>query len=229
MLEDTQPIYDLLVDLADRIDANWQSISLPPSVKIDFAKLWKSKIHYTAEISVGQIKLFTSPNKAEYVADVALAKAICGYPLRQALHAYRDIAVTLASSTPITTFEDEFKGTNKTQPPSWKEWEGAIKSSDLSEVEKVRFAKFLCDSESFHEIKGIHREDFAAPALIKALGHRVDRFGIAEQIAFATDQTLYDAVFAFVNQKASGGITTVSVNSLRQDFQTALVEIGFAP
>lgn len=227
MLQQTLPIFDRTRVLAQKIDSNWKRISLPTPIKARFADLWMERIRYPAETSDGQIKLYTSSSNAEYVADVSLAKAICAVPLRTALHEYRATAVSLARSASITTFEEEFEVKRNTPPPSWSEWVAAINTSGLSDIERERFRTFMCDSDAFHGIKGIARTDFAAPAIINALGHRIDRFMIADQIAYAADSQLYEAVVSFVEKRASLASQAPGKALELEVFERALTEVGF--
>lgn len=227
MLIDTAPIFKEVSELAQAIDVNWRSIAIPVSLKVQFAELWKSQIGYPAEVSSGQIKLFTSTDNAEYVADVALAKAICAYPLRKALHDYRNAVIQLKVDKKIESFEEEFKEKRVDPPPSWSQWKDAIDGSALTVREKELLQLFLCDSKAFNGIKGIAREDFAAPAVIKAIGHRVDRFGIADQIACVTNQALSEAIVALVRRGESLGDTRSQVIGFGAEFEAALRLNGF--
>ena len=226
MLIDTAPIFKEVSELARAIDLNWRSISIPISLKVQFADLWQSQIGYPAEVSGGQIKLFTSTDNAEYVADVSLAKAICAYPLRKALHDYRDAAIQLSVDGKIETFDEEFEKKRIDPPPSWGKWKAALKVSSLTVGEKELMELFLCDSAAFNGIKGISREDFATPAVVKAIGHRVDRFGIADQIAGVANQELCDAIVALVRPGAVDGGKSKSI-SFGGEFEIALRLNGF--
>ena len=228
MLADTRPIFNRAEHLAQLIDGSWKDLALPDDIKFRFAALWRTRIGYPAEASKGQMKLFTSEDNAEYVADVALAKAICGLPLRQALHDYRKVAKELAVSNGIIDFDQNFKSKRDTPPPNWAAWEAAIISNPITDEEKERLRTFLQDSETFHGIKGIARDDFAAPAVIKAIGHRVDRFGIADQIAFAADDALYNEIVSFVERKTGAlSPSVVNVTRIVSDFRQAVVATGF--
>ena len=227
MLEDTQPFFQSASDLAAKIELNWRRLLLPPHLKGMFATQWSAQIGYPAEQAPGMLKLFTSSDKFEYVSDIPLAKAVCAYPLRKALHSYKEVATELAETSRISTFKKEFKDQRDTPPPSWSLWEAAINASSLTSEEKTRLRTFLCNYHAFHEIKGISRDDFAQPAICKAIGHRVDRFGIADQIVAATDQTLYDQLVAFILEKSASADKIPADISLGESFNSALVETGF--
>jgi hypothetical protein len=225
VLIDTQPLYDEVVALATRIDARWREILLPGQLKREFGQLWATGVGHPAELATGQTRLFTSPERFEYVPDVALAKAICAYPLRKALHEYRSIAFELAQVNQITSFRDEHREASNTRPRSWALWVQAIAHSNLSADEKQRFERFLSDSRSFHEIKGIARGDFATPAIVKALGQRVERFGIADEIARVANDSLYQSVRSIVVAPSPSANT--DGGNLRNVFMAALAEAGF--
>lgn len=226
MLVDTQPIHDSVVAIAAEIDTRWRQVVLPEHLKRLFVCRWKEIVGYPAETARGQTKLYTSEDRAEYIADVAMAKAICAFPLRRALHEYRRIAIDLATTNHIQTFESEFGVTRENEPPSWPQWQAAIASSDLAPEEQLRLSRFLTDSNAFHSIKGIARGDFAAPAIIKAIGHRIDRFGIADQIAEVANEELYESVRVFVTTIQVAPLTTGS--QLREAFHQAVLEAGFS-
>lgn len=216
------------------VEAKWDQIRLPSDVKRDFCRLWKSQVGYDSFPVVGQTKLFTSASNAEYIADVALTKAILAFPLFKALHEYRDFAIGLVDEYSIPNFKAEFGRASSGEPPSWSEWLVAIDSaSSLSDSDRRRLKSFLTDSQQFGGIKGIERVDFAAPAIIKAIGQRVDRFGIADDIARVSTQGLYDAVKDFVTDipvKVStlGPTGSLSYSKLVSGFRTALKTAGFA-
>jgi hypothetical protein len=227
MLEDTKPIANRLGDFAAQLELNWRTISLPDKLRMMFVNLWVSQIGHGAELAPSVVKLFTSDVKAEYVPDILLAKAIAAYPLRKALHSYKEMAISLADTAGITTFKDEFKDQRDTPPPSWSLWEAALRASSMTMEEKSRLSMFLCDSTAFHDIKGISRGDFAQPAICKTIGHRVERFGIADQIAEATNQALYDAVVECVTSRLASVTRAGEIGILSKQFESALVDTGF--
>ncbi|MEO0453642.1 MAG: hypothetical protein AAFY98_05840, partial [Verrucomicrobiota bacterium] len=179
-----------------------------------FCEKWKTSTGHDAQIAKGQTKLFTSEHNFEYIADVALAKAIISYPLYNALHAYKSVAEDLVQKHKIPNYKDEFKDRRTSAPGSWGAWEGAIdQEASFSDEDKSRLKEFLCDSEAAGGIKGIARGDFASPAITKSIGHRIDRFGIAEEIAAVVNQDIYDRTVSALT-RTPGSNSSVDPNSL---------------
>jgi len=201
MLKSPNPLFEEVESLSKKAEENWQKIKIPDSLKQKFANLWQEKIGYEATSTEGQIKLHTSATNSENVVDSDLAKAIVAGPYRKALHELRTAVKNLADEYNIETFKQDFGKTSNEQPPSWDRWQSAIIESSYTADEKALLADFLTNSAGFHGVKGISRDDFAAPAICNAIGKRIDRFGIADQIAMATSQSLADEIKALIQEK----------------------------
>jgi hypothetical protein len=184
------------------INKNWASFILPENIKKEFIQAWEGEIEYPAEDAPGIMKLHTSSVNSQVVADSDVAKGICTFPVYRKLHELRAHVLFIAQSYGISTFKSEFKKAAKDgeKPPSWDRWCAAIKSEFKNSEEVLKIKDFLTDSGKFHGIKGIAREDFALPAVCKSIGMRVDRFGIADQIVSATNESIHIQVKDFVAQ-----------------------------
>ena len=188
--------------LAGIIDKNWALFESPIDIKQEFIRAWEEGIEYPAAIAPHRMKLHTSEKNSQIVADSDIAKGICAFPLYLKLHELRTHVLWMAQYYGISTFKSEFKkaAKNGDKPPSWEKWLEAIKSEANDSDTEIMLKDFLTDSGKFYGIKGIRREDFALPAICKSIEMRTDRFGIADQIASATNESIYSKVKEHVEQ-----------------------------
>ena len=187
--------------LAEKLEANWKEIVLPPAFKNRFKEAWVNRFGHNAMHVRGSMKLYTSEANSENIADVDLAKAIASYPLRKNLHTFKEKVLSIVDDAEIRTkFRNFYKSTVSSEPPFWQALEALINDrADLNDPEKTELKSFLTDSERFYKIKGIMRNDFANPALCKAVRMRVDRFSICDDIAHAATEGIFQELCDFIN------------------------------
>lgn len=209
MLTPPKEAFDKVQDLARSIESNWQKIVVPESLKSQFSKKWQSAVGYPAIISQGQIRLYTSDSKSENVVDCDLAAAMCAATLRRSLHILKHEALKLSMDKSIGDFKNDFKSKFNEPPPNWGQWQNAIDSnSTYSDDDKSLLKRFISDSDSFYQIKGIARDDFATPAICKAITKRVDRFSIADAIASVTTYELQSSIEKLVTNSLESTVET---------------------
>ena len=214
-LYDPKPHYEIAKHLAALADANWDGLTIPSPIIDEFCKAWENFVGYEARPSGSQIRLWTSATNSEIIAHSDLAKAIATAPLRSCLHSYRSIASQLAEDYRIGNFKSDFAKQSNTPPPSWNIWQKTIDTiTDLKDEEKDRLRNFLTDSDSFYGVKGISRDDFAAPALCKSIDRRIDRFSICDQIAAAAsiNPSIFQKIEEFLTAKQDQSILTKDQN-----------------
>lgn len=190
--------YEEAKELAGKIDLLGNGFSLPSPFISELKGAWESIIGYPAIRNIGHMRLHTSESKNENVVDSDLAKAIAAFPLRLELHEIRNWFREKAREYSVSGFEEEHKKTSSGIPPSWERWQEVFALEGLSNDERSVLSDFLQNSERFYKIKGISREDFATPAICHAIGKRVDRFSIADQIASVVTLSLYEKLVELV-------------------------------
>jgi len=175
-------------ELIAKIETHWESVKLPQNLINAFIRAWEEYTGYPALRATGITRLYTSSDRSENITDVDLALGISASPLRALLHKYQKTAKDIAANSNVDAFLVEYKSKVQGAPTCWPQLENAIDSSNnVTAEEKILLKSFLTDSEKFYDIKGIARDDFATPSLCKVSGKRVDRFGIIDQIAGATN------------------------------------------
>jgi hypothetical protein len=192
-LPDINQVFNDVANACVKLDAKGEGFALPSDIKEYFSTLWKTSTGHNAIISEGLIRLYTSTANSEIVTDTNLTKAILAKPLYDAFTEYRNHVLRLEEKYSIPNFKTEFKKKAAGEPPSWARWEEAIDEDDeLDDAGKGLIKLFLTDSKAFKDIKGLARKgDFAAPALIRAMGSRVDRFSIGNEIVQVSNDKIY--------------------------------------
>jgi hypothetical protein len=233
-LPDIEKLFNEVADACAKLDARGDGFEIPTDIKRYFSTLWKTATTHDAIISEGLIRLYTSASNSEFVPDASLAKAILAKPLFDAFYKYRSEVLRLVEEHNIPNFQTEFRKKASGFPPSWSKWEEAIsKDHTLDPSDKELIKLFLTDSGAFKDIKGLARKgDFAAPALIRAMGFRIDRFSIGNEIVQVSDDNVYSQLIHFLQDgdtsEELGSETDPSLvwGEIRKEFYSAIKKAG---
>ncbi len=193
-------LFELAAKYAVYIDENWQILKIPMLAKTEFCSYWYLNKSYKAIPNSEYVRIYTSENNYEDISDPDLAKAIILKQFRSAMHELREKLKTVSNSRTSLNFNNlTSKITSIDELPNSEIWKDVIYShADLSSEYKDLLWDFLTNSSNFWDIKGIKREDFATPALCKAINKRVDRFSICDELACYCPDKAYHLITQYL-------------------------------
>ena len=229
---DPRPVIEQIRKLSRYITVHWRSLQIPAALKERFSREWK--LLYPGRACVYKDNVFrlgTSTEKADDLSDANVLRCIITYPLYRILEDCKKVLDRVRHNTDVEEWPAELrkKLDGEQVPRWWPAWQTELDTlPGITDDQRRLVRNFVLHPGEFADHKGISRSDFTVPALAKAVGLRVDHYGIILDIVRVVDRRreTYDEAAGLLEDLDAGADDDVAGDDNREQGRKIRIRIS---